>query len=385
MPGPCGLSSAEMSHQVSPPAITRVGRYTRVIAALAVLGAGLSLVLPAGARQHPEDPGPRPVFRVTRELVQFDAVVVDSAGQVVPTLTREDFDVRQDGAPVTLQDAAFIDRTVRRPPVDPAAAPRLGIDVEPLVFLIDDMAMTPDGFQRVRKGLREFVQDGIPPGLEVGILRTGERGRRTTVMTADRAALLARLDSMRYLARSLRPGLASGSGASAPGTRERIFVEGTLGSLNSLLVDLRRFPGRKTVVLLSEGVALDPGARQAEPLEWRLDRLAQLAAEGGVTMHSVDVTGAGAGAGTLKAAMDLRDGLVTLPDRMAGLHLGLKNDLVVPLRRILSFERGYYLLTYEPPAGTFGAGEPPPFRRLRVAVRRDGLSVRARAGFLARP
>jgi VWFA-related protein len=378
------LSSSAMSRQVKSSARARGWRHGLGAAVLlGVIHGGQS---PA-ALQEPRDPERPPVFRIARELVQFDAVVIDDHGTIVPTLTREDFDVRQDGVPVALQDAAFVDRAARLAMADRRAVPRMGIDVDPLVFLIDDMAMTPDGFHRVLKGLREFVLGGILPGMEAGILRTGQRGRRTTAMTADRAMLLKQVDSMRYLARSLRPGLASGSGASGPGTRQRekAFLEGTLGSLNSLLLDLRRFPGRKTVVLFSEGVALEPGARQGDPVEARLDQLAQLAAEAGVTVHSIDVTGVGAGAGSLAAGISLRDGLVALPERMAGLYLGLSNDLIVPLRRIMAFERGYYLLTYEPPAGTFVAGARTPFRRLAVRIRHDGLTVRSRAGFFAKP
>lgn len=341
-----------------------------------------------GAAFSPQDAAaPPPVFRVSTTLVQFDAVVVDEDGHVVRSLTTEDFDVRQDGAPVLLREAIFVDRAARRAaPMPQDRTPRLGVDVEPLVFLIDDMAMTPDGFSRTVEGLRQFVRAGVPPGLEIGILRTGERGRRTTAMTADPGVLLGRLDGMRYLARSLRPGLASGSGASGAGTREleRTFLEGTLGSLNSLIADLRRFPGRKTVVLVSEGVALDPSQRNGDSLEARLNRLAQLAAEAGVTTHTIDVAGVSGGAGSLAVAMNLRDGLVTLPERMGGLHLGLTNDLTVLMRRIAAFERGYYLLSYEPPDGTFVDGGAPPFRKISVRVRRDGLTVRTRAGFFGR-
>ena len=128
---------------------------------------------------------------------------------------------------------------------DPDRVPVLGIDVEPLVLLVDDMAMTPDGVKRVKDALRAFVLDGAPPGLEIGILRTGQGGRRTTALTADRDELLTRVEAMQYLARSYHGGPASESGASEPGTQrlEQTFIVGTLGSLNSLLADLRRLPG----------------------------------------------------------------------------------------------------------------------------------------------
>jgi VWFA-related protein len=328
--------------------------------------------------------GPSQVFRVTTELVQFDAVVVDSQGRPVTSLTREDFEIRQDDRPVAVRDVTFVARRVRAGGMasDPDRTPRLGIDVEPLVYLIDDMAMTLEGFHRVRTGLRELFARGVPAGVEVGILRTGERGYRTTVLTADRDQLLKRIDGMRYLARSTRRGVASASGAAGAGTKqlERTFLEGTLGSVNSLLVHLRRFPGRKTVVLLSEGVALDiaPGS---PPVEARLDRLSQLAGEAGVTLHCVDLN---VFSMPLNDRVAFSDGLTTMAARMAGLYLAPQNDLTEPLERIAAFERGFYLLSYEPPDGTFVSGPNPPFRRLSVRVRRDDLTVRTRGGFFGR-
>jgi VWFA-related protein len=345
------------------------------------------MVLPLIASLGAQDKSPSApplVFRITTELVQFDAVVVDRQGRHVTSLTREDFEIRQDDRPVALRDVTFVDRQVRAADKvsDPNHIPQVGIDIEPLVYLIDDMAMTLEGFERVRRGLREFFARGVPPGVEVGFLRTGERGYRTTMLTADRDELLKRIDGMRYLARSIRQGVTSASGAAGAGTKqlERTFLEGTLGSLNSLLVDLRRLPGRKTVVLLSEGVALDiaPGS---PPVEGRLNRLSQLAGEAGVTMHCVDLN---VFSMPLHYRVAFSDGLTTMAVRMAGLYLAPQNDLTEPLERIAAFERGFYLLSYEPPDGTFVTGPTPPFHRLSVRVRRDDVSVRTRAGFFGR-
>lgn len=343
----------------------------------------LPLIAVLGAQDNWRSGAPQ-LFRVTTVLVQFDAVVVDGQGRPVTSLTRDDFEIRQDDRSVAIRDVTFVDRRVRAGGMasDPDRRLRLGIDVEPLVYLIDDMAMTLEGFERVRTGLRKFFARGVPAGVEIGILRTGERGRRITALTADRDELLKRIDRMRYLARSVRQGIASGSGASGPGTKqlERTFLEGTLGSVNSLLVDLRRFPGRKTVVLLSEGVALET-APGSPPVEGRLDRLSQLAAEAGVTVHCVDLN---VFSMPLVLRVAFSDGLTTMAARMAGLYLAPQNDLTEPLERIAAFERGFYLLSYEPPDGTFVSGPNPPFRRLSVRVRRDDLSVRTRGGFFGR-
>ena len=248
---------------------------------------------------------------------------------------------------------------------------------DPLVFLIDDMAMTPAGFQRVRDGLRTFVERGLPAGVEVGILRTGETGWRTTSLTADRRVLLERISDLQYLLRSFRRGLASGSGVAGPDGRgiERPFTEGTLGSLTSLLGDLRRLPGRKVVVLLSEGVTLDvvPGEDWGASVEDRMNRLGQLGALAGVTTHCIDAAGV--------ELTSLKDGLVRTSEQLGGRYLGGGNDLTTAFERLTTIEAGYYVLSYEPPPGTFVQTQPPPFRRLTVRVRGKNLDVRTRRGF----
>lgn len=246
---------------------------TRLERGVGVLGVLAAVLTVSGAGQRAPEAQPpeesRVVFRATAELVQFDAVVLDVSRRPVSTLTLDDFEVRQDGALVELLDVAFIDRASRHATrgnggAELTVAPRVGIDVEPLIFLIDDMVMSPGGFDRVRTALRQFVDEGIPPGLEIGLLRTGETGRRTTALTADAGELRGRVDAMRYMARSVRGG-PERSGADSPGYRdlERTFVDGALGSLNSLLVSLRALPGRKTVVVFSEGIALRTGRRPA--------------------------------------------------------------------------------------------------------------------------
>lgn len=320
------------------------------------------------------------LFRVTTTLVHFDAQVFDRDGRPVVSLTRDSFEVLQDGVPVILKDVTFIARPVLRAnaalSIGEVAASQ---PVEPLVFLIDDMAMTPAGFQRVRNGLRGFVERGLPAGVEVGILRTGETGWRTTTLTADRGVLLTRISAMRYLVRSFRSGLASGSGATGPdgGGIDRPFTEGTLGSLTSLLRDLRRLPGRKVVVLLSQGVALDMGGGEnaGASVEDRMNRLGQLGALAGVTTHCIDV------AGVHGELIGLKDGLVSIPERLGGRYLDGGNELTAAFGRLTAMEEGYYLLSYEPPPGTFVQKQPPPFRRLTVRVRGQGLDVRTRRGF----
>jgi len=65
-------------------------------------------------------------------------------------------------------------------------------------------------------------------------------------------------------------------------------------------------------------------------------------------------------------------------DRTGGL-VTRSNDIDASLREALDDSRSYYLLTYEPPDGTFT--ERFEYRDLDVKVKRRGAQVRTRSGF----
>lgn len=90
---------------------------TRLEQGVGVLGVLAAVLIVSGSGQRaPEAQAPEEspvVFRATAELVQFDAVVLNAARRPVPTLTVDDFEVRQDGDLVELRDVAFIARASR--------------------------------------------------------------------------------------------------------------------------------------------------------------------------------------------------------------------------------------------------------------------------------
>ncbi len=59
---------------------------------------------------HGQQPGPaeNPVFRVSTTLVQVDAVVTDSQGHQVPTLTAADFELYADGKPQAITHFSYV-------------------------------------------------------------------------------------------------------------------------------------------------------------------------------------------------------------------------------------------------------------------------------------
>ncbi len=235
--------------------------------------------------------------------------------------------------------------------------------------------------------------------MQLGILRTGELGTRTTRLSSDRTELLRAVTAMQHRNSRWRGGPTSRSGATSPGPAgtDRIFVEGTLGSLNSLLVSLRTLPGRKVVVVLSELIGLTADERDHEVhgrlptvsfniqyngVANRLRRLGRLAGETGVTVHTVDLGGV-VNASSFERAR-FGEGLHAVADELGGLYFGGSNDAGALLTRLVAAEQGHYILAYEPPADTFDDGGRAKFVEVSVSVSRPGVTVRTRRGFFTR-
>ncbi len=378
----------------------------RVLVVVAVALAGAVV-----AGQAPAD-RTLPAFRVTAELIQFDARFLDADGRPVTDIRKDEVRVTQQGTLVPLSDLRFQPRgttavvpgtaapgtpqSAASPPPAVQASP--DADLEPWVFLIDDMAMSPDAFARARTGLLAMLESGIPAGVEIGLLRTGPLGRHTTQLSSDRAALLRDVTAMRYAPNRWRGRPTSRSGATGAGTanKDQVFLEGTLASLNSLLVDLRQLPGRKVVVVLSEFIALkgndadvQSGGRFATlstqeyaNVAGRLRRLGRLAAESGSTVHTLDLSGVNNVGSKDRAELD--EGLHAVADELGGTYYGRSNDVAPLLARLVAAEQGQYVLSYIPPEGTFDRSAKPRFISLTVTVSRPGVTVRTRSGFFTR-
>jgi len=80
----------------------------------------LALVLPAQVAHEP-------TLRITVNLIQVDAVVTDKHGQPVPNLTKEDFEILEDGKPRKVEYLSYISTPVVPAPVQRGSAERSSI------------------------------------------------------------------------------------------------------------------------------------------------------------------------------------------------------------------------------------------------------------------
>ncbi|HEY8536797.1 MAG TPA: VWA domain-containing protein, partial [Vicinamibacterales bacterium] len=135
----------------------------------------------------------------------------------------------------------------------------------------------------------------------------------------------------------------------------------------------------------------------------RLQQLADTALRTGTVIYAMDPRGlvtaglspmdnlnSSSSAGSVLNARERMGELLATQDAMAflaeetgGLAVLNTNDLAGGLRRVSNDLRGYYILGYTPPSGTFAEpGKTPGIRKISVRVKRPGLKVRTRKGFI---
>jgi VWFA-related protein len=227
-----------------------------------------------------------PRFRVGVDVVRIDAVVTDKAGRVIPNLTPDDFELRQDGKlmPVTL--ARFVPIATSSDPNAGSAAENLAardagaVEAPPpqgtsdapstsrplartdvqrsIALVVDDLSLSFESFEPTRKALHKFIDNDIQPRDLVALVRTSSPGGTLQPFTADRRVLHAEIDRLRWNVMSragvesdepvngsfLGIGLGQGSGLDTPAPRGGGAGTSFAGGLNpmdfSAVNDFRR-------------------------------------------------------------------------------------------------------------------------------------------------
>lgn len=354
-----------------------------------------------------------PIFRAGVSLVQLDAVVTDAHGRHVTTLGPSDFEVWQDGrrqavtavAYMRNDEPAFVaeGEPVRTSPLRPRDARRV------VALIVDDARMSFTSMYQTRRALRTFIDSHLmPDDLACLVTTTTVRGA-SWPFTYSHAQLKAAVNRIHFSLMSadvdpLTSLRFSGPLGMVPSSddqyRERTYAVAALNRVVDVIEAVKRLPGRKAIVLVSEGFALFGSALDGGAVRDALRLIVDRANRAAVVIYAVDprglvVTSMGAnegGLGNPQAAMQrgsalraTQDGLRFVTAETGGFAVVDSNDIPAALRRVLDDQRGYYLIGYQPDADTFAPGRAHEFRKVKLGVVRPGLKVRARAGFYGVP
>ena len=336
-----------------------------------------------------------------------------------------------------------------------------------IALVVDDLRMHVDGIQMARQALRKYIDEQMLPGDLIAIIRTSAGIGALQQFTNDRQQLYAAIERLRPLARSVRlgaftsvnildrletarpdpigaqsdaggppvpsdgrepvmPGDARRRSESVNEFRDTMKTVGTLGALNFVVRGLRDLPGRKAVVLFSDGISI---FSQNEDTEDRRDRVVEAmrhlvdqANRASVVIYTIDTRGLqptfptaaesmagspfgpdGAGpVGPVGGVAGIRtdqigsrvigaragelfegqNGLNYLARETGGTLFANQNDLGRGVRRAVEELGGYYLIGYRPDESTFDSEGRRRFNRWTIKVKgRSDLRVRSRTGF----
>jgi VWFA-related protein len=233
------------------------------------LVAGLSAQAPAPAQTPAPNRQESPTFRVQIDAVTMDVIVKDESGRFVPDLTKDDFEiyedgVRQDVASLTVVSGGRATNVLEAaPPAPPEGVilpqVRRVNDTSGRIFLvfIDDLHLQFHQSGRVRSLVQKIGKELIHEGDMFGVVSSGPSSISID-MTYDRKRLD---DAVKKIAGSgLKPSEIINTGSGSEGPTElrhnaHVAFSTMLEGLNNLEKVHNR---RKALVWVSEGYDFNP-------------------------------------------------------------------------------------------------------------------------------
>jgi VWFA-related protein len=379
--------------------------------------------VPLGGQSQQAPVQPPPTFKVEVNYVEIDARVTDAQGKFAGDLTRDDFQIVEEGKPQTITVFSRVDLPLQRQdpplfkgaPIEPDVQTNLAeFNGRVFVLVLDDLQTDFRRSPRVKAAARQFIQRDIGANDLAAVVYTGSGPERGQEFTSSRARLLA---SVAKFAGTKLPSetmskiddyyRAQAIGQSARDTNrmERGYkARNTLLTLRNVAEFLSSVRGRrKAVVWFGEGIDYDVEnpftSPDASVLRDTMKEAIAAATRAGVSFYGVDARGLGAGldevidignlpddpgfaSPTVTIQNEVRrsqDSLRVMSDETGGFAIVNQNDLNAAFQRIIEDNSSYYVLGYYP-SNDKRDGR---FRKVQVHVTRPGLRVQARDGYTA--
>jgi VWFA-related protein len=367
-----------------------------------------------------------PTFRSGTQLVRISAVVHDKRNQPVDALTAEDFRVVDNGR----EQSIALFNVERR-----AAAPSPAATTDPNVFsnaikgraaggvtvvLFDRLNTQWSDQKRARDHIFKYLSQ-VPQTEPVAFYVLDSSVVRVVHdFTRDTSSLLRALDRVERMtsreaavAEEPGPELAPSGDAAldsmtfAALARVDVAVKGfylanraefTLDALEAIARHLSGVQGRKNLIWVSaafpasftDGLGL--GVTQRRSMNTEMNRATRAITDADVAVYPVDARGLIATITSMPGAqqtvftdsstvMPNVDSMRLIADLTGGRAYFNTNDLGGAIGRAVDDSQVLYVLGYYPPSGTWDGR----FHDVKVTVRKPGLEVRHRTGYLALP
>jgi VWFA-related protein len=360
----------------------RICRFTRAAVAAAAVLCLLS-TSPALAQepQPPTEPQPeQPVFRTRVNLVRVDVSVFGRDDEPIEGLRPEDFIVREDGIPQTVETVQFVKLTGDTPSelrestsirsAEHAAVEAAREDVRLFVLFLDDYHVdkAPQVMIPLRRTLRAFV-DKLRPYDLVAVMDPLTPLTHIE-FTRDRNRILEIVNKFEGRRGELFPVRSAAEEAQQTQRNPWELRAGvTLDAMNAIVTKLGGMrEGRKSVLFISQGPPVS-----LRSVNWpRMEDVVQSANRNNVTIHTLDPRALGSS--ELGGNMVLR----RFADETGGRAIFNTNDHAGHLDGVFADASAYYLIGYAPTRGEIADGK---FHKIEVDVKRPRVRVVARRGY----
>jgi VWFA-related protein len=403
------------------------------------------------------------VVKVTANLVSLDVIVKDKKGKAITDLKPEDFTVFENGVP---QKIEFFDSTLSTGGVagQPATATvstqpnsrnPTGFPRNIIALVLDGQSTELANLKHVREGMMKYIRERISDSDSVALFSISGGLQLLQAFTQDKAKLIAAVEKaydsstvsktseVRDLSeniRAMREQIAGGpelEGGPAPGPgfngsaaaqaliarhvleqyiqlRSTLSAQQTrpvLAALAAISEGLRPIPGKKTLVMFSQGFVAP------ETLDWQVQSTIDIANRANVAIYVIDSGGLTGGAptsgalvsgsplggisgglemeqrrrsGAGESVFDItrqeglnrqQDLLYRISEDTGGRFVKNTNDIAAGLERIDAEIRSRYTLAYRSTDPNFDGS----FRKVKIEVHRPDTNVVARPGYYAIP
>jgi VWFA-related protein len=396
-----------------------------------------------GAAQQPgAGPQPSVTFSAETNFVEVHAIVTDETGAFVRNLTKDDFEILEDGKPQTPAAFSLLDLPIERPSTPAGGTEPVESDVRATtrtfdgriyVFLLDDLHTAFTRTQAVRDAAKRFIQQYLGANDLAAVVYTSGRQESGQELTSSPRLLKAAID--RFQGQKLpsagaeklaihirqtdtdtvladepqaprsREGLEKAESIKDPYDAERgLNARRALQAVENVASWLRDVQGRrKALLLFSEGLDYDIYqpfnlTQSASAIVTEAREAAAAAQRANVNVYGIDPRGLSQFGelidisarsdypqleyGTFRGALhELRlsqESLISLSEETGGLAVVNTGDVVGGFGRIVLDNSRYYLLGYYSDSTKWSRK----FLKIDVRVKRPGLSVRARRGFM---
>src|SRR5262249_47941218 len=294
----------------------------------------LLMLLPTFAQNPPAKSTEGQVIRIGVDLVQIDVVVTDKSGKVVKGLSKNDFELYENGKKQLASFFEFVDTSKRvsqtTPRAPEATRPEASTSQQGpgaaeisriFAFVVDDLTIGYEDLVNVRQMLTHFVDNDLQPGDLVAIVRTVGGKGLVQQFTTDRSLLHRAVAALTPVSHQLsafnnpdppklNPTQALAGNLSVKNTSEqdgsipnldsqfddtnkalRAFM--SLGTAGFVIDSMKELPGRKSLILISGGLPVLSANSGAESttISNFLNALTDRATRASVAINTMDIRG----------------------------------------------------------------------------------------------